>query len=77
MSPGDFSDDHRRNTAARFARALHRNFTGPKQVADAWGVDRSTAENWWNGNNQPLLWVAAKAMDTPSLRPVLRDMERA
>lgn len=73
MSAGMFSDaqavtEYRRNFARRWARVLHQHFHGPAQVARAFGVDDSTAENWWAGANAPQGWVIGRAMVDPALR---------
>jgi transposase-like protein len=51
--------------AARWQVFCRENFEGPAQVARAFGVDRTTAENWWRGLNAPQGWAVGLAVSDP------------
>ena len=74
MSAGKFShcsdDDqsYRKFFARRWQRFLHENFDNPATVRKVFKVDRTTAENWWNGYNAPQGWAIGKAVRDPDLQ---------
>jgi len=76
MSTGECSrlksDGYRRAFAARWAAFCCENFDSPAQLARAFGVDRTTAENWWRGLNAPQGWVVGLAVSRPEMSSAAR-----
>lgn len=52
-SPREAVLTYRQFFAARWSRFIRANFDSPEQAADAFGVDGSTAKNWWDGSHAP------------------------
>ncbi|MEL8055943.1 MAG: hypothetical protein AAGK66_07305 [Pseudomonadota bacterium] len=81
LSSGEFSGcktetlTYRAAFARKWSQFIQENFDGPQQVAKAFHVDSSTAENWWAGRNAPQGWVIGRAACMPRLRwPVVQMM---
>ncbi|WP_244867896.1 hypothetical protein [Vannielia litorea] len=57
MSSGKFSKQqalsYRQAFKARWQKFIHSHFESPEHVAFTFGVDATTARNWWEGSNAP------------------------
>ena len=57
MSSGKFSKSdllsYRNVFKARWQRFVRQHFQSPEHAAYVFGVDASTARNWWEGSNAP------------------------
>lgn len=69
ISTGKFSQSttFRKVFARKWSEFIRENFHCPKQVSKAFGVDRTTSENWWEGRNAPQGWVVGLALTDPEL----------
>lgn len=61
--------DFRRVFARKWSVFIRENFSSTKEVQQAFGVDRATSENWWEGRNAPQGWAVGFAMTCPRLGP--------
>lgn len=73
ISTGKFSQKScamtfRKAFIQRWQRFCHANYTCPKHLQKDYGVDRTTAENWWNGRNAPQGWAVGRAFTDPNLQ---------
>lgn len=53
---------YRRHFARRWQAFITSSFDSPAHAARAFGVDPSTAENWFAGTNAPQGWVVGMAL---------------
>lgn len=57
MSPGKFSKrqamTYRQHFAAAWSQFMRESFDSPEHAAFVFGVDGSTARNWWEGTHSP------------------------
>lgn len=66
MSPRKFSAkakalSYRQTFAHRWSVFVRENFDSPEHAAHVFGVDGSTAANWWVGSNAPSGFVVGYA----------------
>ena len=59
---------YRAHFALVWQRFITETYRNPSEVKAAFGVDITTAENWFRGDNAPYGWVVGRAIADPDTR---------